>query len=121
VFIHFKLHTEVKGRFFSINRKASLNKRRTQTVRFLDSKKKAGRDRVVSSTTSVQCKPPYVWTDTVQARCSTVWYRQLALPYGTGGGQFALQFDLSTAVQGLPKLHVYIAYILYQKLERSSF
>ena len=77
--------------------------------------------RVVSSTTSVQCKPPYVWTDTVQARCSTVWYRQLALPYGTGGGQFALQFDLSTAVQGLPKLHVYIAYILYQKLERSSF
>jgi hypothetical protein len=48
VFIHFKLHTEVKGRFFSINRKASLNKRRTQTVRFLDSKKKAGRERKLS-------------------------------------------------------------------------
>jgi hypothetical protein len=34
VFIHFKLHTEVKGRFFSINRKASLNKRRTQTISY---------------------------------------------------------------------------------------
>ena len=59
--------------------------------------------RVVNSTTSVQYKPPCVWTDTVQGRYSTVWSRRLALPYGTEGGQFMLQFDLSVAVQGLPK------------------
>ena len=59
--------------------------------------------RVVNSTTSVQYKPPCVWTDTVQGHHSTVWSRRLALPYGTGGGQFVLQFDLSAAVQGLPK------------------
>jgi hypothetical protein len=59
--------------------------------------------RVVNSTTSVQCKPPCVWTDTVQSLHSTVWSRQLALPYGTEGGRFVLQFDLGAAVQGLPK------------------
>ena len=52
-------------------------------------------DKVVNSTTSVQCKPPYVWIDTVQGHHSTVWSRWLALLYG--------QFDLGTAVQGLPK------------------
>jgi hypothetical protein len=59
--------------------------------------------RVVNSTTSVQCKPPCVWTDTVQSLHSTVWSRQLALPYGTEGGRFVLQFDLGAAVQGLLK------------------
>ena len=61
------------------------------------------RNRVVNSTTSVQCKPPCVWTDTVQSLHSTVWSRQLALPYGTEGGRFVLQFDLGAAVQGLLK------------------
>ena len=55
------------------------------------------------STTSVQCKTPYVWTDTVQSLHSTVWSRRLALPYGTEGSRFVLQFDLGAAVQGLPK------------------
>ena len=54
--------------------------------------------RVVNSTTSVQYKPPCVWTDTVQGRHSTVWSRRLALPYGTEGGQFVLQFDLRTSL-----------------------
>ncbi len=59
--------------------------------------------RVGNSTTSVQCKPPYVWTDMVQGCRSTVWCRRLVLPYGTKGGQFVLQFDLSTAGRGSPK------------------
>src|SRR6202161_2110705 len=70
------------------------------------------------STTSVQCKPPCVWTDTVQGRRSTVWSRRLALPYGIEGGQFVLQFDLSTAVQGLPRKSIYSLGLL---CERSPF
>ena len=42
---------------------------------------------------------PCVWTDAVQGHHSTVWSRPLALPYGTEGGQFVLQFDLGAAVQ----------------------
>ena len=63
------------------------------------------RCRVGNSTTSVQCKPPYVWTDMVQGCRSTVWCRRLVLPYGTKGGQFVLQFDLSTAGRGCPDAH----------------
>ena len=45
----------------------------------------------------------HVVEDELRTTEGTVWSRRLALPYGTEGGQFVLQFDLSVAVQGLPK------------------
>src|SRR5712664_4270420 len=46
---------------------------------------------VSKTTVQPQCKPPYVWTDTVQGRHSTVWSGRLALPYGTEAWEVSLK------------------------------